>query len=194
MKRYLLLLALAFAAVPPAHAQFSDLVMQGRQALDAGRVDDALASFQGAVAADPQDGAALAFLGAAQVSKARSVDISEAMDWVRKGFETLDRAVERFPGVYVVHMNRGAVGARVPPMFSKGELAVGDLERVIAMKADRPDSVPDTAMPAVYLSLGLAQKSLGRTGPARAALEKAKALSPSTREEQVIDQELKGLP
>jgi tetratricopeptide (TPR) repeat protein len=193
MKRSLVSLVLALAAGPLAHAQFSSLVTQGRQALEAGKIDDALASFQSAVAADPQDAAALAFLGTAQVSKARAVDISEAPDWVKKGFDTLDGAVERFPDNFVVYVNRGAAGARVPAMFRKGDVAVKDLDRVVAMKAQRPEAVPDAVMPSVYLSLGLAYKTLGRASDARAAWEKAKTLSPSAREGQMIDQELQGL-
>ena len=58
----------------PFHAasQGSDLVTQGRQALDAGRVDEAIALFARAVAADAKSPSALAWLGSARVRKAPS--------------------------------------------------------------------------------------------------------------------------
>ena len=47
--------------------QTLDLVAEGRQALDADRIDDAVALFEGAVTADAPTPAALARLGSAQV-------------------------------------------------------------------------------------------------------------------------------
>jgi len=47
--------------------QTLDLVAEGRQALDADRIDDAVALFEGAVTADATTPAALARLGSAQV-------------------------------------------------------------------------------------------------------------------------------
>ena len=63
----------------PFHAasQGSDLVTQGRQALDAGRVDEAIALFERAVAADAKSPSALAWLGSARVRKAPSVPMME---------------------------------------------------------------------------------------------------------------------
>jgi len=47
--------------------QTLDLVAEGRQALDADRIDDAVALFEGAVTADATTPAALLRLGSAQV-------------------------------------------------------------------------------------------------------------------------------
>src|SRR5439155_468245 len=83
--------------------QTADLVVQGRQALDADRPDDAIALLEKAVAADPKSPAALAWLGSAQVRKAARVGGMEAAGWVKRGFDTLDEAVERFPDAVVVY-------------------------------------------------------------------------------------------
>ena len=169
-------LALVIAVGHPdrAGAQAPDLVAQGRQALDADKVDEALALFENAVTADPKDPAALAWLGSAQVRKARTAAPFDAPGWAKKSFNTLDEAVERFPDAFVVYMVRGTTATRVPDMFRKAPVAVKDLS-------------------AVDLHLGLAYKKAGQPADARAAWEKGKTLYPSAPEAQAIEQELKSL-
>ena len=174
-------------------AQATDLVSQGRQALDADRVDDAIALLEKAVSADGKNPAALAWLGSAQVRKAGKVGGMEAAGWVKRGFDAMDEAVERFPDAFVVYMVRGSTAGRVPAMFNKTEVAVKDLGTVVAMKDRKPESVPDTVMPLVYLNLGLAQKKAGRPADARAAWEKGRTLYPAAPETVAIAKELKGL-
>ena len=176
-----------------AEAQTTDLVAQGRQALDADKVDEAMALFENAVTADPKDPAALAWLGSAQVRKARTAPPFDAPGWVKKGFNTLDEAVERFPDAFVVHMVRGTTATRVPDMFRKAPVAVKDLSTVVTMREKNPKAVPDAVMPSVYLHLGLAYKKTGQPADARAAWEKGKKLYPSAPEAQAIEQELRSL-
>lgn len=176
-----------------AEPQTPDLVAQGRAALDAGRVDEAIGLLEKAVSADGKNPAALAWLGSAQVRKAGQVPTMEAAGWVKRGFDALDEAVERFPDAFVVYVVRGSTAGRVPPMFNKTELAVKDLSTVVAMKERQADAVPDGVMPLVYLNLGLAQKKAGRAGDARTAWEKARRLYPAAPEAAAIDKELRGL-
>ncbi len=177
----------------PVEPQPLDLVGQGRQALDADRIDDALALFERAVAAEPKNPAALAWLGSAQVRKAGRLPAMDAAGWVKRGFDTLDEAVERFPDAFVVYVVRGSTAARVPELFRKTEVAVKDLSTVVTMKDARPQAVPDAVMPTVYLNLGLAQKKAGRPAEARAAWEKGRRLYPAAPESAVIERELRGL-
>ena len=170
-----------------------DLVAQGRQALDADRVDDALALLEKAVSAEPQNPAALAWLGSARVRKAARVPAMEAGGWIKRGFDVLDEAVERFPDAFVVYLVRGSTAGRVPAMFRKTEVAVKDLSTVVAMKERAPQAVPDGVMPLVYLNLGLAQKKAGRPTDARAAWEKARRLYPAAPEAAAFERELRGL-
>ena len=183
------------AVLRPDHVepQTPDLVAQGRQALDADRTDEALAIFENAVAADPKNPAALAWLGSAQVRKAARVPFFERAGWVKRGFDTLDEAVERFPDVAVVYVVRGITATRVPDLFRKAGVAVQDLTRVVTMKDGRSGAVPDAVMPSVYLNLGLAYKKTNQPAAARAAWEKAKTLYPAAREAAAIDKELKNL-
>src|SRR5256712_9589854 len=160
-------------------AQAADLVSQGRQALDADRIDDAIALLEQAVSAEPRNPAALAWLGSAQVRKAGRVPGMEAAGWVKRGFDALDEAVERFPDAFVGYVGRGSTASRVPGMFRKTEVAVKDLRHVVAMKERAPQAVPDGVMPLVYLNLGLAQKKAGRPIEAPAAWEKGKGLYPA---------------
>jgi tetratricopeptide (TPR) repeat protein len=194
--KYLALAVLCILVVlGPDHVepQTGDLVAQGRQALDADRPDDAIALFERAVATDPNNPAALAWLGSAQVRKAPHVGGMEAAGWVKRGFDTLDEAVERFPDAFVVYVVRGVTAARVPDLFRKMDTAVRDLTRVVAMKDTRPQAVPDAVMPTVYLNLGLAYKKTGQPAAARAAWEKAKALYPAAPEASAIGRELRNL-
>jgi len=190
-----LALAAAVAIWQPdsLEAQAVDLVSQGRQALDADRVDDAIALLEKAVSAEPKNPAALAWLGSAQVRKAGKVPGMEAAGWVKRGFDALDEAVERFPDAFVVYVVRGSTASRVPDMFLKTEVAVKDLSTVVAMKERAPQTVPDGVMPVVYLNLGLAQKKAGRPAEARAAWEKGKRLYPAAPEAAAFERELRGL-
>jgi len=165
-------------------AQAADLVSQGRQALDADRIDDAIALLETAVSA---------WLGSAQVRKAGRVPGMEAAGWVKRGFDALDEAVERFPDAFVVYVVRGTTAGRVPEMFRKTDVAVKDLRTVVAMKERQPQAVPEAVMGLVYLNLGLAQKKAGRPAEARATWEKGKRLYPAAPEAASIDKELRGL-
>jgi tetratricopeptide (TPR) repeat protein len=179
----------------PFHAasQGADLVSQGRQALEAGRVDEALALFERAVAADAENPAALAWLGNARVRKAPSMPLMERAGWVNRGFDTLDEAVERFPEAWIVYLVRGLTAANLPPMFNKTKLAIGDLGRVVTMKDRAPQAVPDAVMGAVFLNLGLAEKNGGDRDRARATWERGRRLYPGAPEAAAIDRELKAL-
>ena len=174
-------------------AEAQDLLTQGRQALAAGKIDDAIALFEKAVAADAANPAALAELGGAQVRKAPKVPLFERPGWVQKGFRTLDEAVERFPDAFVVYVVRGISAASVPDLFNKTTVAVKDLDRVVAMKDQTPAAVPDSVMPAVYLNFGRALKKNGQLGEARAAWEKGKTLYPAAPETPAIETELRSL-
>jgi tetratricopeptide (TPR) repeat protein len=194
--KYLAFAALCILAVlRPDHVepQTGDLVAQGRQALDADRPDEAIALLEKAVAAEPNNPTALAWLGSAQVRKAPRVGGLEAAGWVKRGFDTLDEAAERFPTAFVVYVVRGVTAARVPDLFRKADVAVKDLSRVVAMKEARPQAVPDTVMPVVYLNLGVAYRKIGQPAAARAVWERAKALYPAAPEAVAIDRELRSL-
>ena len=84
-------------AWPLSHAdsQVTDLIAQARQALAAGRPDDAIAYLEKAVTADPKNPAALAWLGSAQVQKARAVPLFDRPGWMKKGFNTQASAMEK---------------------------------------------------------------------------------------------------
>jgi tetratricopeptide (TPR) repeat protein len=189
----LVLLAVVVWPVGPVASQTAELVAQGRQALAANKFDEAAALFEKAVAADPNDPAALAWLGNAQVRKASVATGMDGPGWVKKGFNTMDEAVERFPNAYVVYVVRGIMASRVPEMFKKAPIAVKDLGTVIAMKEKAPAAVPDNVMPGVYLNLGRAYKALGQRNEARSTLETGKKLYPSAPETADIDKELRSL-
>jgi tetratricopeptide (TPR) repeat protein len=183
---------LCLALWHPAHVepQAADLAARAGQALGAGRVDDAIAMFEKAVAADPNDPAALAWLGSAQVRKAREGSMFAAADWVIKGFTTMDQAVARFPSAFIVYMVRGITATNVPDFFKKAPVAVQDLSAIVAMKQKDPASVPDVVMPSVYLHLGRAYKKNEQAAEARAAWEKGKSAYPDAPEAPSIDKEL----
>jgi tetratricopeptide (TPR) repeat protein len=169
------------------------LVAEGCRALDADNVDEALVIFEKAVAARPNDPAALAWLGNAQVRKTATVPFIETRGWFQKGFETMDQAVARFPDAFVVYLVRGNTAARVPAVFGgkeKAHAAIKDLNVVIDMHAKNAAVVPDSAMPSVYLGLGLGYKHSGDPAAARAAWERGKALYPAAPETKTIDKEL----
>jgi len=195
MKKITLAVLCILAVLGPDHVepQTGDFVTQGRQALDGDRPDDAIALFEKAIAAEPNNPAALAWLGSAQVRKGARVGGMEAAGWVKRGFDTMDEAVERFPEAFVVYVVRGITATRVPELFRKTDVAVKDLTRVVAMKDARPQTVPDAVMPTVYLNLGAAHKKAGQPAAARAAWEKGKRLYPVAPEAAAIERELRSL-
>ncbi|HET7341428.1 MAG TPA: hypothetical protein VFL90_08200, partial [Methylomirabilota bacterium] len=164
-----------------------------RQALDADRVDEAIAILEKTVAAEPTNPAALAWLGSAQVRKAAKLPPPEAAGWVKRGFDTMDEAAERFPDAFVVYAMRGITAVRVPELFHKTDVAIADLGKVVALKQARPQAVPDTVMPGVYLNLGLAQKKAGRPADARTTWQTARRLYPAAPESAAIERELRAL-
>lgn len=181
------------AVTTPYAAANNGLVAEGRDALNAGRVDQALAIFEKAVAVDPNDPAALVWLGSAQVRKTSTAPFTETRDWFEKGFATMDRAVAHFPNAFVVYLVRGNTGARVPAIFggqARARVAVADLQRVIAMRAENVNAVPDSIMSSVYLGLGLAYKHSGDPAAARGAWERGRALYPAAPEAATIEKEL----
>src|SRR5439155_933493 len=117
-----------------ARAQATDVVAQARQALAADHIDEAISMLEKAIAATPNDPAAFTTLGGAQVRKARTAGPMDALGWMRKGFDTLDQAVQRFPDAFVVYVTRGITAASVPEMFGKAPIAARDLATVIARK------------------------------------------------------------
>ena len=188
--------ALVLAALWPAiyvEPQTLDLVTQGRQAIDAKRIDEAIALFEKATSADARNPAALAWLGNAQVRKAGTVEPMEAAGWVKRGFDTLDEAVERFPSAFVVYLVRGVTANNVPELFHKGPVAVKDLRTIVTMRDGNTQAVPDAVMPTVYLNLGLAYKRNRQPAEARAAWETGRRLFPSAPETQTIERELRSL-
>ncbi len=174
----------------PLLAGSADLVARGRQALDAGRAEEALGLFEQAVIAGPDDPAALAWLGSAQAGRARAAPLLERPGWVRKGFRSLDRAVERFPEASIVYVVRGLTAAQVPDFFGKAAVAERDLARVVSLREANPAGVPDEVMPRVYLHLGLVLKRMGRADEARAVWEQALRAYPAAPEARAIAAEL----
>ena len=173
--------------------QAVDLVAQGRQALEAKRIDEAIGLFERAANADARNPAALAWLGSAQVRKAGGVPPMEAAGWVKRGFDTLDEAAERFPAAFVVYLVRGITATNVPDMFHKAPVAVRDLSGLVTMREANAQAVPETVMPTVYLHLGLAYKRNRQPAEARVAWEKGRTLYPSAPEAQAIERELRSL-
>ena len=193
--RALLAAALVVSAFASAHAASpaAALVAEWRRALDADRIDEALALLERAAAADANDPAALAWLGSAQVRKARSVPPMDGASWVKRGFDTLDEAVERFPDAFVGYLVRGITATNVPEMFNKRDVAVKDLRAVLTMREKNAQAVPDAVMPVVYLSLGHAYKKAGKTVDARAVWEQGRRAHPEAPEMKTIENELKRL-
>lgn len=190
---FVVLIVVAAIAEVRAASPAAALVAEGRKALDAGRVDEALLLLDRAVAADANDPAALAWLGNAQVRKARSVPPMDGAGWVKRGFGTLDEAVERFPDAFVGYLVRGVTATTVPEMFNKREVAVNDLRAVLTMREKNPQAVPETVLPVVYLNLGHAYKKAGKMADARAVWEQGRRAHPAAPETKAIEAELKRL-
>jgi len=173
--------------------QTVDLVTQGRQALDAKRIDEAIGLFERAAGADAKNPAALAWLGSAQVRKAAGVPPMDAAGWVKRGFDTLDEAVARVPAAFVVYLVRGITATNAPEMFRKAPVAVKDLSALVTMREANAQAVPETVMPTVYLHLGLAYKRNRQLAEARTAWEKGRTLYPSAPKAPAIERERRSL-
>jgi tetratricopeptide (TPR) repeat protein len=101
LARAALVAVLVVSAATGAWAQTPDLVTRARQALDADRTDEALALLERAVAANPNDPAALAWLGSAQVRRARTASAEEAAGGVRKEKDPASVSDAAMPLVYL---------------------------------------------------------------------------------------------
>lgn len=128
----------------------------GMQAMQEGRVDDALAHYRQAFALDPQKYEIQNNLGFALLQKGR---VEEAFPYLRK-------AAELQPGDAIVHYNLAQAYVRTSGVSD----ATGELEKTI--QSD-PNYVP------AYSDLGAIYLGQGRTEESLALLRKAVALDPA---------------
>lgn len=137
------------------------------QFLAAHRDRDACAYFAERAGEHPDQPIFLALEGLFQARSAASVPLFRRPARVRDALRKLDSAVERAPGLTTYF--RGVVQADLPGMFRRREMAVSDLEWVLAHK----DQFPIGLRRGVYLGLAKAYAALGNTKAADEALRQS---------------------
>ena len=83
--------------------------------------------------------------------------------------DTMDSAVVRFPGAFIVYVVRGITATRVPDFFGKMPVAVQDLRAVVTMKETNPASVPEPEPEPVVAAPPPEQRAWNGRSPGEAA-------------------------
>jgi glyoxylase-like metal-dependent hydrolase (beta-lactamase superfamily II) len=122
-------------------------------------------------AARPDQPLFKALEGLFQARLANSLPFFRRPAWVRDALRKLDRAVDTAPGLTTYF--RGAVEADLPRIFRRREMAVSDLEWVLAHK----DQFPIGLRRGVYFGLARAYAALGNTKASDEALRRSGATS-----------------
>ena len=137
------------------------------QFLAARRDRDAYAYFAERAGEHPDQPLFQALEGLFQARSSASLPVFRRPTTVRDALRKLDNAVERAPGLTTYF--RGVVLADLPGMFRRREMAVSDLEWVLAHK----DQFPIGLRRGVHLGLAKAYAALGHTQAAQEALRQS---------------------
>jgi glyoxylase-like metal-dependent hydrolase (beta-lactamase superfamily II) len=150
------------------------------QFMAAHRDADAFTYFAERAAEHPQQYVFLALEGVFQARMAGSLPVFRRPGWVREALRKLDTAATRAPGLTTYF--RGVVEADLPGMFRRRQMAVSDLEWVLAHK----DQFPMGLRRGAYFGLAKAHAALGNPKASDEALHRSGAISLNTTEPVLI--------
>jgi len=92
---------------------------------------------------EPENAAALVYMGSVLTIKARaSAPSMESLEYLNQGFSMMDRAVLLSPENLEIRLVRGVNGVHVPAEFGRGDLALEDfraIEKLLAGASRPPD-------------------------------------------------------
>jgi hypothetical protein len=139
------------------------------------RDQDASAYFAERTRIRPDQPLFLALAGLFQARAASRLPFFRRPGQVRDALRKLDTAVQRSPGLTTYF--RGVVQAELPRMFRRRQMAIGDLEWVLAHK----DQFPIGLRRGVYFALAKAYAASGNAKASREALRQSGAPSLQTQ-------------
>lgn len=105
-------------------------------------------------------------------------DFTTAMNAVNEGFVAFEKAIELDPGFYEAHFYYGVYGVNVPLFFGKLDAGVEHLEKALAILNGQSGEDQSGKLAVVYQYLGKGYQMQEKMDEARAAWEKALAISP----------------
>jgi glyoxylase-like metal-dependent hydrolase (beta-lactamase superfamily II) len=151
------------------------LLTLGARLLATGRDREALAVFRERAAAQPDQPLLLALLGVFEVRVATGASGNEQQVLLQGGVRRLNRAADSFAlGRYF----RGVSFAALPPALGLSQVAIDDLEWVVAA----PEGFGQGFRRAAYRALAGAYTALGRDSAAAEALRSSGGVSPDDKQ------------
>lgn len=184
MKRMtIMLLFLVVATVLVAQQKALKTFIAEAQALQGeGKLMEGIDLLKEAVSVYPEEANAHLQLGLAWGAlgqkSGETGDFTIAMNAVNEGFVAFEKAVELDPGYYEAHFYYGVYGVNVPLLFGKLDSGVEHLEKALAILKGRSGEDQSEKLAVVYQYLGKGYQMQEKMDEARAAWEKALAISP----------------
>ncbi|MCH8474716.1 MAG: hypothetical protein LAT55_05745 [Opitutales bacterium] len=131
----------------------------------------------------------LAYLGSAFTLKARDAPLLRKRGWANRGFEALDKAVEKNPEDSVVRLIRAINSYHLPRILNRREFAEEDFTHLLRKIDNQNHELSDDLKRAIYFHAG-AFALHKRESKSLALLEKALATEGSPHLEEPIRQSL----
>ena len=103
----------------------------------------------------PEDARVQAFLGNAYAMRARDAIFYKKMDWLKKGLQTLDSAVDSEPEDPHVRSVRAINSYQLPRIFGRRDVAEEDFQVLLEWAKNDPDRYTDGLLRLVYFHAGM---------------------------------------
>ncbi|MCC5790293.1 MAG: hypothetical protein JJT75_11705 [Opitutales bacterium] len=151
--------------------------------------DKAIIKFEEILAEHQDTPWVLAYLGSTFTLKARDAPLLRKRGWANRGFEALDKAVEKTPEDSVVRLIRAINSYHLPRILNRRELAETDFAHLLRKIEDPDHELSNDLKRAIYFHAG-AFALHKRESKSLALLEKALATEGSPHLEEPIRQSL----
>lgn len=158
-----------------------EYIQEAQKHQKSGYLQEAAKTMQEAVQEYPESSDAHAYLGLYLGMRAgQTNDMMEAMEWVNRCFEALDKAVALDEQNPLARYHRGLMAVEVPELFGKLDMGIEDLEFVIGIAEKTPGQFPTDQLLSAYDLVGTGYRKKGDLEKARTAWERIIDLAPGS--------------
>jgi tetratricopeptide (TPR) repeat protein len=134
------------------------------------------------LAIDPQNAAAMVYLGSMKTLRAQSCQDRpwEALEFLQEGFTLMDRAVQVAPGQAEVRFIRAVNSVNIPDAFGRLSIALEDFEALDELIKNNPSALEPGMLCAGFYFHGLALLKIGDMEEGAKAFRRAVETDPQS--------------